>query len=106
MAERESHCPFLNRADYRCSNHFSLDKLDRAFDHCFGEYQSCSTYREMLDERHSRQPVDGHLVGTVTGLTGAVVYANLTVRTRPAHVTVNSVRIPVKHLPGKTIAAV
>jgi hypothetical protein len=97
MSEHESHCPFLNRADYRCSNHFSLDKLDRAFDHCFGEYQSCPTYREMLSERRSRQPVDGHLVGAATGLTSTVVYANLTVRTRPTHVTVNSVRLPVKH---------
>jgi hypothetical protein len=97
MSEHESHCPFLNRSDYRCSNHFSLDKLDRAFDHCFGEYQVCPTYREMLTERQSRQPSDGHLVASATGLTGSVVYANLTVRQRPAHVTVNSVRLTAQH---------
>ncbi len=92
MSEHESHCPFLNRADYRCSNHFSLDKLDRAFTHCFGEYQSCPTYREMLTERQSRQPSSGLVVA---GLTQTVVYANLTIRTRPANVTVNSP--PIKH---------
>ena len=83
MSDHESHCPFLNRSDYRCANHFSLDKLDAAFDHCFGAYQACPTYLEMLDERKTRQKE----------LTGAVVYATLTVRTRPAHVTVNAVRL-------------
>jgi hypothetical protein len=97
MSEHESHCPFLNRADYRCSNHFSLDKLDRAFTHCFGEYQTCPTYLEMLAERRSRQTAEGQLVPVAVGLTSAVVYANLTVRTRPAHVTVNSVRLPTEH---------
>jgi len=88
MSEHESHCPFLNRSDYRCSNHFSLDKLEAAFDHCFGTYQACPTYLEMLGERKSRQQE----------LTGRVVYATLTVRTRPAHVTVNSVRLPANRL--------
>jgi hypothetical protein len=92
MAEHEPHCPFLNRSDYRCSNHFSLDKLNRAFDHCFGEYQACPTYLEMLNERQSRQP-EGQ-----GALTGTVVYANLTVRRRPANVTVKSpITTPVKH---------
>jgi len=94
MSEKESHCPFLNRSDYRCSNHFSLDKLDRAFDHCFGEYQSCGTYREMLTERQRRGTAEGQ---RVSPLTSTVVYATLTVRTRPAHVTVNPVRLPVQH---------
>jgi hypothetical protein len=92
MSEHESHCPFLNRSDYRCSNHFSLDKLDAAFDHCFGEYQACPTYLEMLDERRSRN------TGHTAELTQPVVYATLTVRTRPAHVTVNSVRLPANRL--------
>ena len=98
MSEHESHCPFLNRADYRCSNHFSLDKLDRAFEHCFGKYQACGTYQEILDERQARQPADGHLVTTHAGLTGTVVYANLTVRSRPANVTVTPVRMSTHHV--------
>ncbi len=97
MSDRETHCPFLNRADYRCSNHFSLDHLDRAFDHCFGAYQSCPTYQEMLNERRGGQPSQGDLVASRAGLTGTVVYANLTVRARPAHVTVNPVRLPARH---------
>jgi hypothetical protein len=88
MSQHESHCPFLNREDSRCANHFSLEKLDRAFDHCFGQYQVCPTYQEMLGERRERQ-LDEH-----SGLTRTVVYANLTVRKRPAHVTVNPVRVP------------
>jgi hypothetical protein len=100
MSDHESHCPFLNRADYRCSNHFSLDKLDRAFDHCFGEYQACGTYQEMLSERRGKQPAEGHLVAGHAGhagLTGTVVYANLTIRKRPANVSVTPVRIPAQH---------
>ncbi len=92
MSEHEPHCPFLNRADYRCSNHFSLDKLDKAFHHCFGEYQSCPTYAEMLSERRQGRS----LVAASAGLTGPVVYASLTVRTRPPNVTVNPVRLPIK----------
>jgi hypothetical protein len=42
----------------------------------------------MLGERRERQ-LDEH-----SGLTRTVVYANLTVRKRPAHVTVNPVRVP------------
>jgi hypothetical protein len=86
----------LNRADSRCANHFSLDKLDRAFDHCFGAYQSCPTYIEMLNERRHRGVAEEHLVANHAGLT-TVVYANLTVRTRPAHVTVNQVRVRTEH---------
>ena len=49
------HCPFLNRSDARCGSHFSLTGLGSAFDHCFGSYGACPTYRELLDERRERQ---------------------------------------------------
>jgi hypothetical protein len=102
MSDHESHCPFLNRADYRCSNHFSLDKLDRAFDHCFGAYQACGTYQEILGERRGRHLGQGQLVASHAGhdhaaLTATVVYANLTIRKRPANVTVTPVRLPAQH---------
>jgi len=97
MSDHESHCPFLNRTDHRCANHFSLDKLDRAFNHCFGQYQACPTYQEMLSERRGRQAAEGHLVAAHAGLTGTVVHANLTVRKRPPNVTVNPVRLPSQH---------
>ena len=86
MSDHESHCPFLNRADTRCSNHFGLDRLDRAFDHCFGAYQSCPTYQEMMSERRDRLAVN-------PGLTSTVVYANLTIRARPENVTLNPAQI-------------
>ncbi|HEY8750051.1 MAG TPA: hypothetical protein VIM11_18855 [Tepidisphaeraceae bacterium] len=50
-----NHCPFLNRTDARCSNHFSLDSLGHAFAYCFGKYQQCSMYGELLAERRLRR---------------------------------------------------
>jgi hypothetical protein len=93
----QPHCPFLNREDSRCANHFSLDKLDRAFHHCFGSYQACPTYLEMLSERRYRQDCERGLEVSHAGLTQPVVYANLTIRTRPANVTVNPVRLQPQH---------
>ena len=55
MSAPAKHCPFLNRADSRCSRHFSLDRLDSAFEHCFGEYKSCAVYGEQLAERCERR---------------------------------------------------
>jgi hypothetical protein len=55
MSDRGVYCPFLNRADSRCSHHFSLDRLEHAFEHCFGKYQSCPTYLELLVERRVRR---------------------------------------------------
>jgi hypothetical protein len=97
QSPKQAHCPFLNREDTRCSNHFSLDKLDHAFHHCFGAYSACPTYHEMLSERRYRQECERELVGSHNGVPQTVVYANLTIRTRPAHVTVNQVRLAPQH---------
>jgi hypothetical protein len=51
MTDQVRHCPFLNRADTRCSEHFSLDSLGHAFDYCFGYYEGCAVYLELLAER-------------------------------------------------------
>ena len=53
--EADCHCPFLNRADERCSNHFRLDHLERAFEQCFDRYHGCAVYRELLGERRVRR---------------------------------------------------
>jgi len=53
--EAECHCPFLNRADERCSTHFRLDRLEQAFGHCFDRYHACDVYCELLRERRSRR---------------------------------------------------
>ena len=55
MSDREPHCPFLNRADHRCSTFFSIEQLQHAFEHCFHAYKSCSVYQELLVERQSRR---------------------------------------------------
>ena len=55
MTDREHHCPFLNRADHRCSDFFSIERLQHAFEHCFHAYQSCEVYRELLVERQARR---------------------------------------------------
>ena len=49
------HCPFLNRSDRRCSDCLSLDRIDHAFDYCFGEYKACPVYLELLSERRVRR---------------------------------------------------
>jgi hypothetical protein len=49
------HCPFLNRSDGRCSNYFSLERLDHAFGYCFDQYQHCPVYLELLVERRLRR---------------------------------------------------
>ena len=55
MSDREHHCPFLNRADHRCSDFFSIERLQHAFEHCFHAYRSCGVYQELLIERQTRR---------------------------------------------------
>jgi hypothetical protein len=55
MSDREPHCPFLNRADTRCSTFFSIEQLQHAFEHCFHAYKACSVYQELLVERQARR---------------------------------------------------
>lgn len=51
----DPHCPFLNRDDERCAEHFQLTHLQHAFRHCLSDYKSCPAYKEMLLERRVRQ---------------------------------------------------
>jgi hypothetical protein len=57
MSDHGTHCPFLNRADSRCSYHFSLERLNHAFGYCFDQYQQCPAYLEMLVERRLRRMI-------------------------------------------------
>ena len=61
MGTQVEHCPFLNRADRRCSGHFNLNRLDHALEHCFDRYDFCPVYLELLMERKERrgEPVFG-----------------------------------------------
>jgi hypothetical protein len=49
------HCPFLNRSDDRCSDYFNVSRLGYAFGHCFGAYNTCPVYLELLVERRLRR---------------------------------------------------
>jgi hypothetical protein len=100
MSERVPHCPFLNRADSRCANHFSLDRLGSAFDHCFGEYKACATYAEMLDERRHRPDSDNIAADSVPhgNFPQPAVYSTVSRSTRlePVHVNVSFVQVRVR----------
>ena len=57
-----NHCPFLNRADRRCAEHFSLDHLQHAFRYCFDAYKTCPLDLEMLVERQVKRVSAGGMV--------------------------------------------
>lgn len=63
MPDLGHHCPFLNRTDARCSDRFHLNALGYAFDYCFGYYQGCGAYLELLVERRVRRARAGVLAG-------------------------------------------
>jgi hypothetical protein len=55
------YCPFINRADKRCSAHFSIDALEQAFAHCFGDYLSCAHHAQLNDEQAMREGIEGEV---------------------------------------------
>ena len=97
MSDREHHCPFLNRADHRCSDFFSIERLQHAFEHCFHAYKACAVYQELLVERQARR---GYAPATAVGHN---------VNSRPATtITTNrfvQVRIPAALAAGAAHAA-
>jgi hypothetical protein len=79
MTDSGHHCPFLNRADARCSKHHSIDQLGYAFAHCFGYYEGCGAYTELLAERRAWRARGHEFAGAEDG-GGAdgKLYENLT----------------------------
>ena len=61
MPDNGHHCPFLNRADARCAEKFSIEHLDYAYRFCFDKYQTCPVYLELLVERKVKR-VNGSVV--------------------------------------------
>jgi hypothetical protein len=61
------HCPFLNRNDARCVRHFSVNRLQHAFDHCFNDYGACPSYQEMLSERKAEHSAQQVVTVTIAG---------------------------------------
>jgi len=43
-------CPYLEAADQRCAQRFTLEKLDEAYRFCFGSPERCSIYRMLSSE--------------------------------------------------------
>ncbi len=66
-------CPFADREDRRCASVFSLEKLDFAFNHCFGDYKACSVYQELLAERTTRRSLAGRVAGWIGSKEEAVL---------------------------------
>ncbi|MGN6505794.1 MAG: hypothetical protein ACTHM6_09540 [Tepidisphaeraceae bacterium] len=60
MACHDPHCPFLNRNDSRCADHFQVTHLQHAFRFCFDRYKACPTYLELLVERRVRHAEATH----------------------------------------------
>ena len=90
------HCPFLNRSDRRCSSFLSLDRIAHAFEHCFGEYQSCPMYLELLVERRVRRlsgllaPSDRAAAPTDATPRRPVVQLTIGHSSGPTHATVHA----------------
>jgi hypothetical protein len=55
MSHHGEHCPFLNRADHRCSGFFNLNNLEHALEHCFDKYEACPVYATLFTERVERR---------------------------------------------------
>lgn len=55
MSDRGHQCPFINKADTRCSHNFTLERIEQAFEHCFSSYHACPVFVELLAERRIRR---------------------------------------------------
>lgn len=44
-------CPFVDLNDKRCASHFTLSRMDEAFDLCMRRHLHCVTYYQILQER-------------------------------------------------------
>lgn len=43
-------CPFVDRADARCSVHLTMGGIGYAFDHCFDDFAACPVHAELALE--------------------------------------------------------
>jgi hypothetical protein len=66
MNEHPLHCPFLNQSDSRCSEQRDLNHLSHAYHYCFGAYQTCPVYVELLSARLSRRMKAAHAHATAS----------------------------------------
>jgi hypothetical protein len=95
MSDQEHHCPFLNRADRRCSAFFSIERLQHAFEHCFDAYRSCEVYRELLVERQARRSEAAAVGGARQNAPGQYLWTTACRSKRPqqSHATTRFVQV-------------
>jgi hypothetical protein len=77
------YCPFLNRADERCSGHFNLDGLEQAFAHCFGDFDSCPHHGELSREHTTSE-------ARAEDIDGRYGHSNSSVSDSPIQVTISA----------------
>ncbi len=46
-------CPYANKSDTRCANHWTLRNLFQAFSQCADRYTACPVYRALKQEAFS-----------------------------------------------------
>jgi hypothetical protein len=88
MSDRGLQCPFINRADSRCSHNFTLDRLDQAFELCFNSYHACPVFVELLAERRIRREGDNALSITARNAAHAAAVAAISARQQLVQVKV------------------
>ena len=47
-------CPFIEKADRRCSAYLTMRELDRAFARCADRYANCPVFQELIVHEHER----------------------------------------------------
>ena len=68
-------CPFINLDDPRCAGHFSLSRVDEAFETCLNKHKSCPTFHQLLSgQSHEQAPIP-------------ITIAGRTLADRPLHTT-------------------
>ena len=58
-------CPFIEHGYQACSRNFTLGRLELACSICFGSYQSCSTYQQLVGVSRTTtldMTIDGHTI--------------------------------------------
>ena len=64
-------CPFINLDDPRCAGHFSLSRVDEAFEICLNKHKGCAVFHQLLSGQPSHEidtpPIDRPTPLTIAG---------------------------------------
>lgn len=50
-------CPFIDKAEARCSDHLTLRNVSRAFAHCANRYTACPVYQKLFADKTNHERV-------------------------------------------------